>query len=95
MSVHEVILGAFVDELQKIAGFSSPSIVASPSPGGDGSRLSNQPAKPVTPRQLVGKAVRKTNLQKTNYTKPGTDVVTPNVSLTAEQKALPPPPVRM
>lgn len=78
----------------KGAGYSSPSIVAAPNPGGDGKQLSAKPAKPVTSKQLVGKVVSKTNLQKTNYTKPNTEVVQPNPMLTSEQKAVPPPVVR-
>jgi hypothetical protein len=79
----------------KEAGYSSPSIVAPPVPGGDGRSMSPKPAKPITPQKLVGKVVQsKTNIQKTNYTKPNTEVVTPDLTQAAEQKAVPPPAVR-
>jgi hypothetical protein len=94
MGFVSVLTRSMLDEFVKIAAWSSPSIVAPPTPGGDGGQLSATPAKPITPRKLVGKVVTKTNLQKTNYTKPNTDVVTPNVSLTSEQGAVPPPVVR-
>jgi len=90
--------GAMVAELgaiMKEAGYTSnPGIIAPPSPGGDGGQLSSNPAKPITPRQVTAKVVRKTNLQKTNYTQPNTDVVKPDVSQTSAQKAAPPPVVR-
>lgn len=77
------------------AGNSSPSIIAPPTPGGDGGGMSPKPAAPITSQNLVGKVVQsKTNLQKTNYTKPNTKVVTPDLTQAAEQKAVPPPAVR-
>jgi hypothetical protein len=89
-----VAAGAMMDELAKIAGTSTPSIIAAPSPGGDGRVLKSTPSQPVSPQKIVGKFVAKTNLQKTNYTKPNTKVANPDVTLTAEQKALTPPAVR-
>jgi hypothetical protein len=92
-----VSTGACVEELfaiMKAASNSNPGIIAPPSPGGDGGVLSPKPASPVTPKQLVGKVVKNTNLQKTNYTRPSTNVVTPNPTITSMQKAVPPPVVR-
>ena len=87
-------MGEELAGIMKAAGFSSPSIVAPPTPGGDGGSMSPKPAAPITPQKLIGKVVKKTNLQKTNYTKPGTAVVPPNPSLTSEQKVMTPPAVR-
>lgn len=81
-------------ELAKVAGVTHPSIVAPPAPGGDGKVMAPTPAKPVTSKQLVGKVVSKTNLQKTNYTMPQVSVPSPDISQTSEQKALAPPAVR-
>lgn len=86
--------GSMRDEMAKIAAVSAPSIIAPPTPGGDGGSVSSKPAAPVTPKQLVGKVVARTNLTKTNYTKPSTNVVPENTALAAEQKALTPPAVR-
>jgi len=87
-------MGEELASIMKAAGFSSPSIIAPPSPGGDGGTMPSKPAAPVTPQKLVGKVVTKTNLKKTNYTKPNTMVPPPNPSLTSAQKAMTPPVVR-
>lgn len=89
-----VTLRAMGDELRKIAATSSPAIVSPPSPGGDGRQLSAMPSSPTPPGAVVGKALGKTNLQKTNYTRVNTQVTAPNPALTSEQKALTPPAVR-
>ena len=85
---------AFADEMMKIAAVSSPSIIAPPSPGGDGGQLSPKPASPISTGKIVGKALKATNLQKTNYTTVNTRAQSPDISLTSEQKALQPPVVR-
>lgn len=91
-----LVFRGFADELAKIAAYTShPAIVAPPTPGGDGKQLQATPPKPVTPKQLVGKVVSKTNLQKTNYTVPNTEVVQPDNSVVAGAHMTPPPPVRM
>lgn len=88
-------MGAEFAGIFKEAGYSHPSIIAAPTPGGDGRSMSPKPAKPVTSQNLVGKVVQsKTNIQKTNYTKPNTEVVTPDLTQGAEQKAVQPPAVR-
>lgn len=89
-----VTLMAMRDELQKIAATSSPAIVSPPSPGGDGKQLSSMPSAPTPPGAVVGKALSKTNLQKTNYTRVNTQVTAPNPAQTAEFKGLTPPAVR-
>ena len=97
MGYMSLVSASMLDEyagILKDAGYSSPSIIAPPNPGGDGKQLSAKPAKPTSSKELVGKVVSKTNLQKTNYTKPNVDVVQPNPMLTSEQKAVPPPVVR-
>jgi hypothetical protein len=88
------IVVAWVDELVKIAAYSSPAIISPPSPGGDGKSLSATPAVPKPPSSVIGKVLGKTNLQKTNYTRVNTQVRAPNPMLTSEQKALAPPVVR-
>ncbi len=90
----DMVTGSMCEEMAKIAAVSAPSIIAPPTPGGDGSRASSKPATPVTPKQLIGKVVTRTNLTKTNYTKPSTQTIQDNTALTAEQKALTPPAVR-
>lgn len=94
MAVSEIALMALVDEFVKIAAFSSPAIIAPPSPGGDGKSLSATPAAPKPPSAIVGKVLSKTNLNKTNYTRVNTQVRAPNPSLTMDQKAVAPPVVR-
>jgi hypothetical protein len=85
-----------VEELLKIAAYTShPSIISPPNPGGDGKRMQSNPSKPTTSKQLVGKVVSKTNLQKTNYTVPNTEVVQPDNSVVAGAHMVPPPPVRV
>lgn len=85
-----------VDELAKIAAYTShPSIISPPNPGGDGGQMKSSPAKPTTSQALVGKVVAKTNLQKTNYTVPNTEVVQPDNTVVAGAHQAPPPPVRM
>jgi len=88
------VVEAFVEELQKIAAVSVPSIKAPPAPGGQGMRLSSTPASPVSPKAITAKALKSTNLQKTNYTSVGTKVPQPDVAQASEQKALQPPVVR-
>jgi hypothetical protein len=85
---------AMMDELQKIAAVSVPSIKAPPAPGGDGTKMSATPASPVSPKAITAKALMSTNLQKTNYTSVGTKVPQPDVAQASEQKALQPPVVR-
>jgi len=58
-------------------------------------KLYAEPAKPVSPKRIVAKALKSTNLQKTNYTNVHTRAQSPNISLTSVQKALPPPAVRI
>ena len=84
----------FADEIRKIAAVSSPSIRAVPSPMGDGGQLKPTAAQPVPTSKIVGKALKSTNLQKTNYTTVNTRAQGPDISLTSEQKALQPPVVR-
>lgn len=92
---HSVFYRAMVSELVKIAAYTShPSIIAPPAPGGDGKVQGSTPAKPTTSKKLVGKVVSKTNLQKTNYTVPNTEVVQPDNSVVAGAHMSPPPPVR-
>jgi hypothetical protein len=91
-----VFYRAVGDELAKIAAYTShPGIISAPTPGRDGKQLKSTPAKPTTSKQLVGKVVSKTNLQKTNYTVPNTEVVQPDNSVAAGAHMTPPPPVRM
>ena len=85
---------AMVDEVTKIAAVASPSIKAPPAPGGITGQLSATPAAPVPTNKIIGKALKSTNLQQTNYTTVNTRAQTPNVTLTSEQKALTPPAVR-
>jgi len=87
-----VIMQAACRELLKMAA-SNPGIIAAPTPGGDGGFASAEPPKPVTSQNLVSKVVTRTNLQKTNYTKPNSKVVTPNPAMTTEQKSITPPAV--
>jgi len=88
-------MGEEFASIMKSAGNSSPSIVAPPTPGGDGRGMSPKPAAPVTTQSLVGKVVQsKTNIQKTNYTKPNSKVVTPDLTQAAEQRGIAPPVVR-
>jgi hypothetical protein len=90
-----VAMGEEFAGILKAAGYSHPSIIAAPNPGGDGGSMSPKPAAPVTTQNLTGKVVQsKTNLQKTNYTKPNTEVPQPDITQAAEQKAVPPPAVR-
>lgn len=92
IDVHTV--KALVDEMTKIAAVSSPSIKAPPSPGGLTGSLKPTPAAPVSPRKIISKALKSTNLQKTNYTTVNTRVQTPDISLASEQRSLTPPVVR-
>jgi len=87
-------LRAMADEFLKIAAYSSPAIVSPPAPGGDGGSLGAMPSSPTPPGAVVGKALGKTNLQKTNYTRVNTQVPAPNFAVGGEQKALTPPAVR-
>jgi hypothetical protein len=89
-----VTFSGFIDEIKKIAGFSAPSIKAIPVPTGSGKALAPKPASPVSPAKIIGKSLKSTNLQKTNYSNVNTKVQSPNISLTSEQKALQPPVVR-
>lgn len=90
-----VFYRAMINELAKIAAYTShPAIIAPPTPGGDGQKLDASPAKPTTSPKLVGKVVSKTNIQKTNYTVPNTEVVQPNNAVAAVGHQAPPPPVR-
>ncbi|MFW9998264.1 MAG: hypothetical protein ACFFD4_39865 [Candidatus Odinarchaeota archaeon] len=89
-----VLWGAFIEELEKLASFSSPAIKAPPTPGGMGSRLSPSAAAPVKPKELTSKALISTNLQKTNYTSVGTKPPSTDVDQGAEGRMIPPPVVR-
>lgn len=84
----------FAEEIEKISAVSSPSIRAVPSPSGDGGQLKPTVTNPIPTSKIVGKALRSTNLQKTNYTTVNTRAQGPDISLTSEQKALQPPVVR-
>lgn len=87
------VVGSMMEELRKIASISSPSIKAPPSPSGDGSSLQPKPASPVSTSKITGKALRATNLQKTNYTSVSTKVPNPDFT-EAWSKAIPTPAVR-
>lgn len=63
-----ITIWAFGQEMKKIAAISSPAIKAIPSPGGLLGSLAAKPAAPVPSSKIIGKALRSTNLQKTNYT---------------------------
>lgn len=93
MNLFAIALCSMGKELCKIAQSSYPSIIAPPTPGGDRNVSTGIPATPTTSRNLVGKVVNRTNLQKTNYTMPGTGAVQPNNMPTAEQHGFAPPPV--
>ncbi len=84
---------AMMDELQKIAAVSVPSINAPASPAGDGTTLQPKPAAPVSPRKITSKALGATNLQKTNYTSVGTEVPSPDFE-ESWSKTIPAPTVR-
>lgn len=84
-------MGAFLDELEKIAAVSSPAIKAPPTPGG---LLGGQNAlqnTPITAKKVIGKALQGTTLQKTNYTAVHTKVPGTTNALTQGQGAVPPP----
>lgn len=84
---------AMMEELQKIASVSVPSIKAPASPAGDGTTLQPKPASPVAPKAITSKALGATNLTKTNYTSVGTKVPSPDLSQ-AWSKNIPAPVVR-
>jgi len=88
-----VTMTAMADEMLKISAVSAPSVVAPPAPGGLTGALNAKPAAPVSPGTIQAKALKSTNLQKTNYTTVSTKLPTPNFSMTAGQKAMTPPPV--